>query len=69
MVWLIKKTILRKILMKNKAFIYIIIAGLLWGTSGIFVHYLAPLGLSPLQMASIRGTVAACFMVDRKTHV
>ena len=49
--------------MKNKAFIYIIIAGLLWGTSGIFVHYLAPLGLSPLQMASIRGTVAACFMV------
>jgi len=49
--------------MKNKAFIYIVIAGMLWGTSGIFVHYLAPLGLSSLQMASIRGTVAATFMV------
>lgn len=49
--------------MKNKAFIYIIIAGLLWGTSGVFVHFLAPLGLSALQMASIRGTVAAVFMV------
>lgn len=48
--------------MKNKAFIYIIIAGMLWGTSGIFVHFLAPIGLSSLQMASVRGTVSAICM-------
>ena len=44
--------------MKTKAFIYIIIAGLLWGTSGIFVHYLAPYGVTSLQMTAVRGTVS-----------
>ncbi len=48
----------RKQNMKTKAFIYIIIAGLLWGTSGIFVHYLAPYGLTSLQMTAVRGTVS-----------
>lgn len=49
--------------MKNRAFIYIILAGMLWGTSGLFVHFLAPFGLNALQMASIRGTVSAVCMV------
>ena len=44
--------------MKTKSFIYIIIAGLLWGTSGIFVHYLAPYGITSLQMTAVRGTVS-----------
>ena len=44
--------------MKTKAFIYIIIAGILWGTSGIFVHYLAPYGFTSLQMTAVRGLVS-----------
>lgn len=44
--------------MKTKAFIYIIVAGILWGTSGIFVHYLAPFGFTSLQMTAVRGLVA-----------
>ena len=44
--------------MKNRAFIYIILAGVLWGTSGIFVHYLAPLGFSSMQMTGVRGVVS-----------
>ena len=35
-----------------------ILAGLLWGSSGIFVHYLAPLGFSPLQMTTARAGVS-----------
>ena len=48
--------------MKQKAFIYIILAGILWGTSGIFVHYLAPMGFSSAQMLAMRGSVAAISM-------
>lgn len=48
--------------MKTKAFIYIIIAGMLWGTAGLFVHFLAPYGFSSLQMTAIRGSVAAIAM-------
>lgn len=44
--------------MKTKAFIYIILAGVLWGTSGIFVSYLAPLGFTSLQMTSVRAVVS-----------
>jgi len=44
--------------MKKTAFIYICLAGILWGTSGIFVHYLTPLGLSTVQLSAIRGTVS-----------
>lgn len=44
--------------MKTKAFIYIIIAGILWGTSGIFVHYLTPYGFTSLQMTAVRGLVS-----------
>ena len=49
--------------MKIKAFIYIIIASILWGTSGIFVHYLAPYGFTSLQMTAARGTVSAVCML------
>lgn len=44
--------------MKTKAFIYIVVAGLLWGTSGIFAHYMVPYGFDPLQITAIRGTVS-----------
>ena len=44
--------------MKTKAFIYIIVAGILWGTSGIFVHFLTPCGFSSLQMTAVRGLVS-----------
>jgi len=49
--------------MKTKAFICIILAGVLWGTSGLFVHFLSPIGLTSLHMTAIRGTVAAIIMV------
>ena len=44
--------------MKKKSLIYIIVASLLWGTSGIFVNYLSPYGISALQMSAIRGTIS-----------
>ena len=50
--------------MKTKAFIYIILASVLWGTSGIFVHFLTPIGLSSMQMTSIRGLISATVMVS-----
>ena len=49
--------------MKNKAIVFIVLAGMLWGTSGIFVHFLAPLGLSSLQMTAIRSSVSAVCMI------
>lgn len=49
--------------MKHKSFIFIILAGILWGTSGIFVHYLAPFGFSSLQMTFFRGIVSLISMV------
>lgn len=57
--------------MKTKAFIYIIIAGILWGTSGLFVHFLAPYGFSTVQMTAVRGLVSFigisiyAFLTDR----
>ncbi len=44
--------------MKTKSFIYIVLAGLLWGTSGIFVNILAPYGFSSLQMTFLRVMVS-----------
>lgn len=50
--------------MKTKAFIYIVLTGILWGTSGLFVNALSPFGFSPLQMTAMRGGVAAiCFFL------
>ncbi len=44
--------------MKKRAFLFIIIAGISWGTSGIFVHYLAPFGFSSAQMSFFRTSVS-----------
>ncbi len=58
--------------MKNLGFFYIILASALWGTSGIFVKYLAPYGITSVQMTLVRGLVSfACMGVfvilsDRK---
>lgn len=49
--------------MKKKAFIYIILAGILWGTSAIFVHFLSPFGFSSLQMTLIRGLTAFALLL------
>lgn len=49
--------------MKKKAFIYIILAGILWGTSGIFVKFLSPYGITPFQMTAVRGTVSSVCML------
>ena len=46
----------------KKSFLFIIIASIGWGTSGLFVNALGPMGLSSLQMATVRGTVAAVCM-------
>lgn len=44
--------------MKKKALFYIVAAGLLWGTSGIFVRFLAPYGFTSLQMTCVRAVVS-----------
>ena len=49
--------------MKKRALIYIILAGIFWGTSGIFVHYLAPYGFSSLEMTGVRAVVALMVML------
>lgn len=48
--------------MKKKAFLFIITAGLLWGTSGIFVKFISPLGFTSLQMTAVRGAVSLLCM-------
>ena len=49
--------------MKTRAFLFIIISGLMWGTSGLFVHVLAPYGFTSLQLTALRGTVAFVAML------
>ena len=44
--------------MKLRSVFYIVLAGIFWGTSGLFVHFLAPYGFSSLQMTAVRGTVS-----------
>ena len=44
--------------MKIKALVYIILAGVLWGTSGIFVNLLSPYGFTPVQLTAVRSCVA-----------
>lgn len=48
--------------MKKMGLIYIILASVLWGTSGIFVHHLAPYEMSSLQMTFIRSLVSVVCM-------
>ena len=49
--------------MKTKAFLYIVIAGMLWGTSGIFVKFLTPYGFTAPELSLIRGTVSFISML------
>ena len=49
--------------MKIKAFIYIILAGILWGTSGLFVNFIKPYGLTSLQMTAARGAISFLAML------
>lgn len=49
--------------MKTKAFIYIVLAGLLWGTSGIFVKFLTPYGFKATELSLIRGTISFLSML------
>lgn len=49
--------------MKIKAFFQIVVAGILWGTSGIFVKLLSPYGISSIQMTAIRSVVSFLCMV------
>jgi drug/metabolite transporter (DMT)-like permease len=48
---------------KNLSFAFIILAGIGWGTSPIFVHYLAPYGFTSQQMTAVRGTVSFICML------
>ena len=49
--------------MKTKAFALIIAAGVLWGTSGLFVSFLSPYGVTSLQMTALRGIVSFLCML------
>ena len=44
--------------MKKLGFISVISAGLLWGSSCLFIHYLSGYGFTPAQMTAARGLVA-----------
>lgn len=44
--------------MKFRSVALIVLAGIFWGTSGIFVHYLAPFGVSSVQMTAVRGLIS-----------
>lgn len=43
--------------MKKLSFLFIILAGVLWGTSTLFVYWMAPMGFSSLQMTFVRALV------------
>lgn len=45
-------------MVKNRGFIYIVIAGILWGTSGIYFNLLSGYGFKPIDMTAMRGGVA-----------
>ena len=44
--------------MKQRALIFVILAGILWGTSGLFVKYIAPFGITSVQMTFVRASVS-----------
>lgn len=55
--------------MRKVAFFQIILAGVLWGTSGIFVHFLSPYGFSNFQLTAVRGWVSfLCLFVFALFH-
>ena len=50
--------------MKKRAFLYVILAGIFWGTAGVFGQILPPYGFTPFQITAIRGTVSClCILV------
>ncbi len=49
--------------MKKKALLFIIIAGVMWGTSGLFSHAFGLYGYTALQKTAVRGTVAFLCML------
>lgn len=57
--------------MKKRAMIFCLLAGLLWGASGVFSNLLSPYGFSPLQLTATRGIVSGiavsvyAFLSDR----
>lgn len=48
---------------KRRAVILILIAGVLWGTSGIFVNFLSPIGFTSIQLTAVRATVSSVFII------
>ena len=49
--------------MNKHALLLIVVACVFWGTSGIFVHYLAPIGFSSINMTGARAFVAFLSML------
>lgn len=49
--------------MKTRSLFYIALAGVLWGTSGIFSYLLTPFGFEPVQMTTMRGGVSMVLML------
>lgn len=49
--------------MNKRAFLYIVIAGITWGTSGVFYNLLAPFGFTTIQMTAMRGSISAVFLI------
>lgn len=48
--------------MRKMAYIYIVLAGLLWGTSGIFVNVLSPYGFDSFQLTEVRAVISVIFI-------
>ena len=44
--------------MKKRAIVFCMLAGLMWGASGVFSNLLSPYGFSPLQLTATRGIVS-----------
>lgn len=49
--------------MKKRALIYIALAGIFWGTTGVFSHYLRPFGFDSAQLTTFRGVVSLVCML------
>ncbi|MBR7095703.1 MAG: EamA family transporter [Clostridia bacterium] len=42
----------------KRSIVLIVLAGLLWGTSGVFAHFLYPCGFAPLELVGCRALVS-----------
>ena len=49
--------------MKKRAILFIVIAGMMWGTSGLFSYVFGLYGYTALQKTAVRGTVAFLCML------